>query len=72
LPRLFTGTPIRFSDAARFSFAPGGKDGQPFPVPLTIYDESIDVMRRSVERARVGGAHKTDGLRRLDRFVTSR
>jgi hypothetical protein len=28
------GTPARFSDPARFSFAHGGKDGRPFPVPV--------------------------------------
>ena len=33
------GTPTRFSDPARFSFAHGGKDRHPFPVPLKIYDE---------------------------------
>ena len=32
------GTPTRFDDPARFSFAHGGKDGHPFPVPLRIYD----------------------------------
>jgi hypothetical protein len=69
IAEVIHGTPIRFSDPARFSFALGGKDRHPFPVPLTIYDESIDVLRRSVERARVAGVQKTDGLRRLDRFV---
>jgi hypothetical protein len=33
------GTPTRFADPARFSFAHGGKDGHPFPVPLKTYDE---------------------------------
>jgi hypothetical protein len=28
------GAPTRFSDPARYSFAHGGKDGHPFPVPL--------------------------------------
>jgi hypothetical protein len=28
------GAPTRFDDPARFSFAHGGKDGHPFPVPL--------------------------------------
>ena len=37
------GTPYRFSDPARFSFAHGGKDGHPFPVPLRVYDETIRV-----------------------------
>src|SRR5215831_14445226 len=36
------GTPVRFSDPARFSFAHGGKDGHPFPVPLKTYDESLN------------------------------
>lgn len=63
------GTPTRFSDPARFSFALGGKDGHPFPVPLKTYDETIDVMRRSLEAAKVGDTDKIDGLRRLDCFV---
>ena len=63
------GTPVRFSDPARFSFALGGKDRHPFPVPLKIYDESITVLRRSLDKAHLEGAHKTQGLRRLDQFV---
>lgn len=63
------GTPTRFSDPARFSFALGGKDGHPFPVPLKTYDESLGVLRRGLDRAKLDGGQKTDGLRRLDRFV---
>jgi hypothetical protein len=63
------GTPTRFSDPARFSFAHGGKDGHPFPVPLKVYDETIQVLRRSLEAAKLGEPLKVDGLRRLDRFV---
>src|SRR5438132_682313 len=63
------GTPTRFSDPARFSFALGGKDGHPFPVPLKTYDETIHVLRRSLEAAKIGNTDKIDGLRRLDRFV---
>jgi hypothetical protein len=63
------GTPTRFDDPARFSFAHGGKDGHPFPVPLKTYDESIGVLRRSLDAARVGDREKLDGMKRLDRFV---
>jgi uncharacterized protein len=63
------GTPTRFSDPARFSFAHGGKDGHPFPVPLKTYDESIGVLRRSLDAARVGDREKIEGFARLDRFV---
>jgi hypothetical protein len=63
------GTATRFDDPARFSFAHGGKDGHPFPVPLGVYDESIGVLRRALDAARVGRSEKLDGFRRLDAFT---
>ena len=60
------GAPTRFSDPARFSFAHGGKDGHPFPVPLKTYDETLGVLRRALESARVGNQEKSAGFRRLD------
>ncbi len=63
------GAPTRFADPARFSFAHGGKDGHPFPVPLETYDETIAVLRRGLDEAKVGRSEKLDGLKRLDRFV---
>jgi uncharacterized protein len=63
------GAPSRFSDPARFSFALGGKDGHPFPVPLKTYDESVTLLRGSLDAAKLGDAEKLDGLRRLDQFV---
>ena len=63
------GASCRFSDPARFSFALGGKDGHPFPVPLKTYDESISVLRRSLDAAKLGHTDKLDGFRRLDRFT---
>ena len=63
------GTPTRFQDPARFSFALGGKDGHPFPVPLRTYDETIAVLRRGLEAARVGHTEKAGGMQRLDTFV---
>jgi uncharacterized protein len=63
------GTPTRFDDPARFSFAHGGKDGHPFPVPLRVYDESIGVLRRALDEARLGRSEKLDGFKRLDAFT---
>src|SRR3984893_18393678 len=63
------GAPSRFSDPARFSFALGGKDRHPFPVPLKTYDESIAVLRRGLDSAKVGHTEKVEGFRRLERFV---
>src|SRR6202046_2732925 len=65
------GAPSRFADPARFSFAHGGKDGHPFPVPLKTYDESLAVLRRSLDAARLGHTEKLEGFRRLDRLTRS-
>jgi hypothetical protein len=65
------GAPIRFSDPARFSFAHGGKDGHPFPVPLKTYDASLAVLRSALDSAKAGDTEKLDGMRRLDQFVRS-
>lgn len=59
------GTPSRFTDPARYSFAHGGKDGQPFPVPLKIYDETIRVLRDSIEKSKLGYKDKSECIKRL-------
>ena len=63
------GAPTRFQDPARFSFAHGGKDRHPFPVPLKTYDESLNFLRSSLDAAKVGDQDKLDGFRRLNCFV---
>ncbi|MBP5403204.1 MAG: DUF763 domain-containing protein [Treponema sp.] len=59
------GTPSRFTDPARFSFAHGGKDGHPFPVPLKVYDESIRILHESIERSKLGYKDKSECIKRL-------
>ena len=63
------GAATRFDDPARFSFAHGGKDGHPFPVPLKVYDDSIAVLRRAIDAAKLGHSDKLDGMARLDKFT---
>lgn len=60
------GAPCRFSDPARFSIAHGGKDRHPFPVPLAVYDRTIETLKRAVARARLGHAEELAAIRRLD------
>jgi uncharacterized protein len=59
------GTPSRFSDPARFSFAHGGKDGHPFPVPLKVYDETINVLKTSIEKAKIDSSDKLKAVKQL-------
>ena len=54
------GTPTRFSDPARFSFALGGKDRHPFPVPL-------DHLRRNHRRAAPQSRRRQSGRYRENR-----
>jgi uncharacterized protein len=59
------GTPSRFKDPARFSFAHGGKDGHPFPVPTKTYDEVISTLQKAVHKAKIGQTEKADALKKL-------
>jgi hypothetical protein len=69
IAEVIHGTPTRFDDPARFSFAHGGKDGHPFPVPLKVYDESIAVLRRALTAAKLGRTTRLEGFERLDTFT---
>ena len=60
------GTPCRFSDPARFSFAHGGKDRHPYPVPVRVYDETIRVLKSAVQKAKLGQQEELFALQRLD------
>lgn len=59
------GTPSRFKDPARFSFAHGGKDGHPFPVPLKVYDETIGALQTAIQKASIGNSDKQQAIRKL-------
>jgi len=59
------GTPSRFKDPARFSFAHGGKDGHPFPVPLKVYDETLGVLHTAIHKAKLGNSEKSEAIKRL-------
>ena len=60
------GAPYRFADPARFSFAHGGKDRHPFPVPLKVYDQTIGVLKSAIHAAKLGREEELGAIRRLD------
>jgi hypothetical protein len=65
------GAPSRFADPARFSFAHGGKDGHPFPVPTKTYDESISILRKGIEKSKLGNSDKLNTLNKLHQIVAA-
>jgi hypothetical protein len=60
------GAPYRFSDPARFSIAHGGKDRHPYPVPLKVYDHTINVLKSAVQKAKLGQSEELAAIKRLD------
>jgi len=63
------GTPSRFKDPARFSFAHGGKDGHPFPVPTKVYDETLGVLQTAIYKAKLGNNEKNEAIKRLTQIA---
>ena len=63
------GTPSWFKDPARFSFAHGGKDGHPFPVPTKVYDETIGTLQTAIYKAKLGNTETNDAIKRLHRIA---
>ena len=62
------GASCRFEDPARFSFAHGGKDGHPFPVPTKVYDETIQVLHHAVDKSRLGNNDKAQAIKSLSQL----
>jgi hypothetical protein len=66
---LIYGEKPSWDDPVKFSFAYGGKDGVPFPVDRRAMDESIQVLRQSVQAAKIGEKEKMRSLQKLRCFV---
>ena len=59
------GTPSRFKDPARFSFAHGGKDGYPYPVQTKVYDETVSELKNALECSKIGHSDKKQAFKNL-------
>lgn len=66
---MIYGAPPSWSDPVRMTFAFGGKDGVPFPVPRKNYDEAIEFMETALEEAKLGRRDKVVALKRLREFA---
>ena len=62
------GTKPSFKDPVRYSFAHGGKDGYPYPVDRPTYDKSISILKKALEKAKIGHTEKLGALKRLSRY----
>jgi hypothetical protein len=69
IAELIYGEKPSWRDPVKYSFAYGGKDGVPFPVDRKAMDESIQILRQSVQEARIGNNEKIRSLQRLKELV---
>ena len=69
IAELIYGEKPSWKDPVKYSFAYGGKDGVPYPVNRRAMDESIRILRRAIEEAKIGDKEKMRSLQRLRRFV---
>ncbi len=67
ISELVHGVVPSYRDPARYSFAHGGKDGIPYPVDRKTYDQSIELLRRAINKTKLGLSEKKEAMRRLDR-----
>jgi hypothetical protein len=65
------GDSTRFEDPARFAFAVGGKDGRPHPIDTKSFDETVEMLQNSVDKANIGDKEKSDALKRLHKAAVS-
>jgi hypothetical protein len=65
------GDSTRFEDPARFAFAVGGKDGRPHPIDTKSFDETVEMLQNSVDKANMGDKEKSDALKRLHKAAVS-
>jgi hypothetical protein len=68
---LVYGDAPSWEDPVKFSFAYGGKDGVPYPVDRNSMDESVEILKQTVQEAKVGDKEKLQSLQRLRQFVPS-
>jgi hypothetical protein len=65
ISELIYGTQPSWEDPVRFSFTVGGKDGVPHPVDRKAMDESTEILRNSIEHAKLEEKERLQALRRL-------
>jgi len=66
ISELIYGVAPSYQDPARYSFAHGGKDGIPYPVDRKTYDQSIELLRKAINKTKLGIREKNEALNRLN------
>jgi uncharacterized protein len=65
ISELIYGVAPSYRDPTRYTFAHGGKDGIPYPVDRPTYDQSIELLSKAINKAKLTPDEKRDTFRRL-------
>jgi len=68
ISELIYGVAPSYRDPTRYTFAHGGKDGIPYPVDRPTYDQSIELLSKSINKAKLTPVEKRDIFGRLSRL----
>lgn len=71
IAELIYGEKPSWKDPVKYSFAYGGKDGVPYPVNRQAMNESIQILKHTIQEAKVGNTEKIRSLQRLRQIVPS-
>lgn len=63
---MIYGAKPSYEDPARYSFAFGGKDATPYPVDRPTYDETIQILRKAVQKTKLPHVEKNKITQRLN------
>ena len=68
ISELVHGVAPSYRDPARYSFTHGGRDGIPYPVDRKTYDQLIELLRKAINRTKLGLSEKQKAFNRLNRL----
>lgn len=58
-----------WEDPIKYSFCVGGKDGVPYPVDKSTYDETIEFLENALKQTKVGNRDQLNAVKRLHELV---
>ncbi len=66
---IIYGAKPSYEDPARYSFSVGGKDGTPYAVDRTTYDQTLEIIEKGILRSQISNREKTEAQRRLKNLI---
>lgn len=66
---IIYGAKPSYKDPARYTFSVGGKDGTPFPVDRSVYDQTLAIMEKGIKKSRISLNEREKAFERLSYVI---